>query len=65
MTAYGETMKILLIAATCIAVIPIGLSLLVSDIYLSDAHNAVEHEDLGGRPLEEETRRDEKDGVVA
>ncbi|KAK4706129.1 hypothetical protein P7C70_g65, partial [Phenoliferia sp. Uapishka_3] len=51
-SAYDDTMKVLLIAATCIAVIPIFLSLFVSDIFLSDAQNAVEHEDLAGRTLD-------------
>ncbi|KAL8284197.1 hypothetical protein RQP46_004946 [Phenoliferia psychrophenolica] len=58
-SAYSETMKVLLIAATCIAVVPVFLSFAVSDIYLSDAHNAVEGEDLAGRPLDDHS--DDKD----
>ncbi|KAI5477370.1 MFS transporter, drug:H+ antiporter [Pseudohyphozyma bogoriensis] len=63
--AYGETMKVLLIAATCIAVVPLLLSVSITDVYLSDAHNAVEHEDLGGRPMggatDEEKQRHSED----
>lgn len=58
--SYDATMKVLLIAATCIAVIPLALSFLVSDLYLSDAHNGVEHEDLGGIPLEQKEDGDAK-----
>ncbi|GJN94076.1 hypothetical protein Rhopal_007140-T1 [Rhodotorula paludigena] len=58
--AYSEVMKILLICATCIAIIPIGLSLFVNNIFLSDAHNAVEGEDLAGRALNNGEAREEK-----
>ena len=57
-------MKILLVAATCIAVIPVLLSLLVSDIFLSDSHNAVEREDLAGRPLDEDEKVGAQDPVA-
>ncbi|KAI5476706.1 MFS transporter, drug:H+ antiporter [Pseudohyphozyma bogoriensis] len=62
-TAYGQTMKVLLIAATCIAVIPVLLSIGITDVFLSDAHNAVEHEDLGGRPMgnDEEKQRESEE----
>lgn len=60
-TSYDDVMKTLLIAATCIAVIPVALSFFVTDMYLSDAHNAVEGEDVAGRPLGEE--RDEEKGT--
>ncbi|KAM0755497.1 drug:h+ antiporter [Meredithblackwellia eburnea MCA 4105] len=46
--AYGDTMKVLLIAGTCIAVIPIALSFLVNDLYLGDTQNAVEAEEGSG-----------------
>ncbi|BGP27916.1 hypothetical protein JCM10295v2_006903 [Rhodotorula toruloides] len=48
--AYTTTMKVLLIAATAVAVIPPVLALLVSNIKLSNDQNAVEGEDLAGRP---------------
>lgn len=54
--SYNYTMKVLLIGATVLAIVPIGLSLLVSDLYLGDGQNAVEHEDLGGRPLGEKEK---------
>ncbi|GAA5948649.1 hypothetical protein JCM21900_005200 [Sporobolomyces salmonicolor] len=57
--AYDETMKVLLIAATAIAVIPPILALFVNNILLTKAQNAVEGEDLAGRPLDE--KRDEKE----
>lgn len=56
-------MKILLIAATCLAVIPIGLAIILPDIYLGDGQNAVEKEDLGGRPITSRPVSNEK--VVA
>lgn len=37
-TSYDYTMKILLIVATVVAVIPVGLSLFVKDMYLSDKY---------------------------
>ncbi|GAA5886423.1 hypothetical protein JCM5296_001901 [Sporobolomyces johnsonii] len=57
--AYDETMKVLLIAATAIAVIPPILALFVNNILLTKAQNAVEGEDLAGRPLDE--KRTEKE----
>ncbi|GAA6052826.1 hypothetical protein JCM3770_006271 [Rhodotorula araucariae] len=57
--AYSATMKVLLIAATCIAVVPIGLSLFAENIYLGDTQNAVEGEDLAGRTIAAEKK--EKD----
>lgn len=53
-TAYGNTMRTLLIAATVIAVIPPCLALLMEDIHFTDAHNAVEKEDVGGERMDEE-----------
>jgi len=52
-TAYSNTMRTILIAATVIAVIPPCLALLVDNIHLTDAHNAVEREDVGGERLDE------------
>lgn len=48
--AYTTTMKILLIAATAVAVVPPVLALFVDNVYLSDSQNATEAEDLGGLP---------------
>ncbi|GAA5833685.1 hypothetical protein JCM11251_003205 [Rhodosporidiobolus azoricus] len=49
--SYSYTMKILLIAATAIAVIPPILALGVKNILLTDAHNAVENTDKNGEVL--------------
>ncbi|GAA5982518.1 hypothetical protein JCM10908_006680 [Rhodotorula pacifica] len=48
--AYTTTMKILLIAATAVAVVPPVLALFVQNLYLSDSQNATEDEDPAGRP---------------
>ncbi|KAE9398857.1 drug:h+ antiporter [Gymnopus androsaceus JB14] len=53
-TSYDYTMKILLIVATVIAVIPVILSLFVKDMYLSDKHNDVEDVDNSGAPTDVE-----------
>ncbi|KAF5383397.1 hypothetical protein D9757_006152 [Collybiopsis confluens] len=53
--SYDYTMKILLIVATAIAVIPVSLSLFVKDMYLSDKHNDVEDVDKSGMPVDIET----------
>ncbi|KAJ3740665.1 drug:h+ antiporter [Lentinula detonsa] len=47
-TSYDYTMKILLIVATAIAVVPVILSFFVKDMYLSDKHNDVEDIDANG-----------------
>ena len=41
-------MKIMLIIATAMAVVPIGLALLMPDWYLGDKQNAVDQTDLKG-----------------
>ncbi|CAE6442786.1 unnamed protein product [Rhizoctonia solani] len=46
--AYDETMKVLLIAATAIAIIPPALALLMPDYFLGDTQNAVEGTTLTG-----------------
>ncbi|KAL8278568.1 hypothetical protein RQP46_009060 [Phenoliferia psychrophenolica] len=71
--SYDATMKTLLIAATCVAVVPVFLSLFMKDMYLSDAHNAIEGEDVRGLPLgvveesveesEERKAREDRAGV--
>ncbi|KAG8715583.1 hypothetical protein FRC09_016490 [Ceratobasidium sp. 395] len=49
--AYDETMKIMLIAATVIAIIPVCLALLMPDYFLGDTQNAVEGTALTGETL--------------
>ncbi|GAA6013856.1 hypothetical protein JCM11491_000447 [Sporobolomyces phaffii] len=58
--AYDEVMKILLIAATCIAVVPPLLALGINNILLTKAHNAVEGEDVAGRELDDESVQEQK-----
>lgn len=59
-TSYDSVMKTLLIAATCIAIVPIALAIILPDIYLGDGQNAVEKEDLGGRPITARPALEEK-----
>ncbi|GAA5908451.1 uncharacterized protein JCM6883_005550 [Sporobolomyces salmoneus] len=63
--AYDEVMKILLIAATCIAVIPPLLALGINNILLTKAHNAVEGEDVAGRTMDDESVQDQKRALNA
>ncbi|QRV78334.1 major facilitator superfamily transporter [Ceratobasidium sp. AG-Ba] len=49
--AYDETMKVMLIAATVIAVIPVALALLMPDYFLGDTQNAVEGTALTGETI--------------
>ncbi|CAE6385752.1 unnamed protein product [Rhizoctonia solani] len=51
--AYDETMKVLLIAATVIAIIPPALALLMPDYFLGDTQNAVEGTTLTGEVAHE------------
>ncbi|KAF7977944.1 hypothetical protein HWV62_2023 [Athelia sp. TMB] len=46
--AYDETMKIMVILATCVSVIPIFLALIMPNWYLGDKQNAVDNADLAG-----------------
>lgn len=46
--AYDDTMKILILAATCISVIPILLALTMPNWYLGDKQNAVDDSNLAG-----------------
>ena len=48
--AYDDTMKVLCIAATCIAVLPIICALFMPDFFLGDKQNAVDAMDLKGEP---------------
>ncbi|EIW58899.1 drug:h+ antiporter [Trametes versicolor FP-101664 SS1] len=47
--AYSDTMKTMLIAATVLSVVPVGLALLMPDWYLGDQQNAVYDADAGRR----------------
>ncbi|KAJ8081510.1 hypothetical protein PM082_007355 [Marasmius tenuissimus] len=65
--AYSDVMRSLLITATCIAVIPLLLSLAMPEWHLGDSQNAVDQTDLAGRrgtssstTSEEEHDKDEK-----
>ncbi|CAG8718768.1 104_t:CDS:2, partial [Acaulospora colombiana] len=51
--AYGDTMRILIIVALVIGIIPIFLSLLMPDYHLGDAQNAIDGLDITGRKVEE------------
>ncbi|KAM5544508.1 hypothetical protein V8D89_002168 [Ganoderma adspersum] len=47
--AYSDTMKVMLILATALSVIPLVLSVFMPNWYLGDQQNAVEEADLLGR----------------
>ncbi|THH28555.1 hypothetical protein EUX98_g5621 [Antrodiella citrinella] len=49
--AYSDTMKVMVIAATCLSVLPVICSLFMPDYYLGDTQNAVENVDLTGAPV--------------
>ncbi|KAG8906768.1 hypothetical protein FRC01_007900 [Tulasnella sp. 417] len=57
--AYDEVMKRMVIAATVIAVIPLGLSFFMPNWYLGDAQNAVTEKNIAG---EKEEAVNEKEG---
>ncbi|GAA5883462.1 hypothetical protein JCM16303_003809 [Sporobolomyces ruberrimus] len=63
--AYDQVMKILLIAATVIAVVPPLLALGINNILLTKAHNAVEGEDVAGRQIDDESVQDQKRALNA
>ncbi|KAI0781782.1 drug:h+ antiporter [Abortiporus biennis] len=52
--AYDETMKVMVIAATCLSVVPIILALFMPNWYLGDKQNAVDDADLSGERAEGE-----------
>ncbi|GAA5991512.1 hypothetical protein JCM5350_005191 [Sporobolomyces pararoseus] len=58
--SYDQVMKILLIAATCIAVLPPLLAIGINNILLTKAHNAVEGQDTAGRTIDDESIQDQK-----
>lgn len=47
--AYSDTMKTMLVVATVLSVVPVGLALLMPDWYLGDQQNAVYDADAGRR----------------
>ncbi|KAF9046927.1 drug:h+ antiporter [Hymenopellis radicata] len=47
-SAYGDVMKIMLIVATVVSVVPLALSFFMPNWYLGDTQNAVDNEDLAG-----------------
>ncbi|KZP28418.1 MFS general substrate transporter [Athelia psychrophila] len=52
--AYDDTMKIMVILATCVSVIPICFALIMPNWYLGDKQNAVDNADLAGHLAGEE-----------
>lgn len=40
--AYDDTMKVMIVAATALSVVPIVLALVMPNLYLGDTQNAVE-----------------------
>lgn len=64
--AYDQTMKVLVIAATVIAILPIIFAFMSPEFYLGDQQNAVDQIDLKGetiRELREKDRADKKEKV--
>ena len=57
--AYDDTMKIMIIAATALSVIPIFFALMMPNWYLGDKQNAVDDADLNGETTNDEERRRE------
>ncbi|KAK0230661.1 drug:h+ antiporter [Armillaria fumosa] len=47
-SAYGDVMKIMLIVATVMSVIPLAISFFMPDWHLGEKQNAVDEEDLAG-----------------
>ncbi|KAG0701988.1 major facilitator superfamily domain-containing protein [Suillus ampliporus] len=59
--AYDDTMKIMVIAATALSVIPIFLALAMPNWYLGDRQNAIDAADLTGRSVLEDDDEDDDD----
>lgn len=57
--AYDDTMKIMVIAATVLSVVPVCLALAMPNWYLGDQQNAVDAADLSGRPALEDDAEDD------
>ncbi|KIP10562.1 hypothetical protein PHLGIDRAFT_115319 [Phlebiopsis gigantea 11061_1 CR5-6] len=50
--AYDDTMKILVVAATVVSVVPVLFALFMPDYHLGDAQNAVDGATLTGEPVD-------------
>jgi len=50
-TAYDEVIKVLTIAATVFAIIPILMAFFIPNWYLGDQQNAVDNVDLSGEKV--------------
>ncbi|KAG1727559.1 major facilitator superfamily domain-containing protein [Suillus paluster] len=60
-SAYDDTMKIMVIAATALSVIPILLALAMPNWYLGDKQNAIDAVDLTGRTVLEDGEEDDEE----
>lgn len=56
--AYDDTMKIMVISATVLSIIPVLLALLMPNWYLGDQQNAVDDANLAGEPVAHEDEFD-------
>ncbi|KAG2353161.1 major facilitator superfamily domain-containing protein [Suillus spraguei] len=59
--AYDDTMKIMVIVATVLSVVPILLALAMPNWYLGDRQNAIDAADLTGRLALEDDEEDEEE----
>ncbi|KAI0628168.1 drug:h+ antiporter [Trametes polyzona] len=65
--AYGDTMETMLVVATVLSVVPVGLALLMPDWYLGDQQNAVYESEVtghGGRSARASGVYDDEDADV-
>ncbi|KAG2131593.1 major facilitator superfamily domain-containing protein [Suillus bovinus] len=60
-SAYDDTMRIMVIAATVLSVVPILLALVMPNWYLGDKQNAIDAVDLTGRSELEDDVEDEEE----
>ncbi|KAG1854483.1 major facilitator superfamily domain-containing protein [Suillus subalutaceus] len=60
-SAYDDTMKIMVTTATVLSVIPVLLALAMPNWYLGDRQNAIDAADLTGRSLLEDDSEDEEE----
>lgn len=60
-SAYDDTMKIMVTTATILSVIPILLALAMPNWYLGDKQNAIDAADLTGRSELEDDLEDEEE----
>jgi len=59
--AYGDTMKVMVIVATGLSIIPLFLALAMPNWYLGDRQNAVDEADLAGN-IDFDDDEEENDG---